>query len=256
MHVIKQYSLPFLLALVLHVGAAWSLYQNWDKQTKVSDFVKPETVMANLIVMQPKSKPKVDLAAQQQAQNLQAARAREKKAQEEALAAKRKQEELEKQRQQKAEELKAEELKQLQEEAAHKQAEEQALQERLQRLAELADSSFDQALAAESQALEASDDELIAQSFKAGIRQKIMANWSRPPSARNGMKATLVIELIPTGEVVSVTITQSSGNTAFDRSAERAVRGAGRFEVPSENSIFEAHFRQVYLLFQPEDLLR
>ena len=252
MYVIKQYSLPLLFAIALHIGAGWSLFQNWQTQTKVSDFVKPETVMANLIVMQPKAKPNVDIAAQQRARQLQAQQEQAKKAQQQADEKKRKEAELEKQRKEQEEALKAEELKRQQEQAAR----EQAQQERLKRLSELADSSFDQALAAESQALEASDDELVAQSFKAGIRQKIMANWSRPPSARNGMKAMLVIELIPTGDVVSVTITQSSGNTAFDRSAEQAVRSAGRFEVPTENSIFEAHFRQVYLLFQPEDLLR
>ena len=58
------------------------------------------------------------------------------------------------------------------------------------------------------------------------------------------------------GEVVAVSIVESSGNGAFDRSAEQAVRRARRFEVPEQNSIFEAHFRQFYFLFQPEDLLR
>ena len=48
----------------------------------------------------------------------------------------------------------------------------------------------------------------------------------------------------------------SDGNAAFDRSAEQAVRRVGKFEVPADNTIFERHFRKVYLLFQPEDLLR
>jgi len=62
--------------------------------------------------------------------------------------------------------------------------------------------------------------------------------------------------LLPTGDVVSVTITASSGNAAFDRSAEQAVRRAGKFDVPEENAIFERYFRSFYFLFQPEDLLR
>jgi len=48
----------------------------------------------------------------------------------------------------------------------------------------------------------------------------------------------------------------SSGNVAFDRSAEQAVRRSRRFEVPLDNGVFEAHFRSFYFLFQPEDLLR
>ena len=70
------------------------------------------------------------------------------------------------------------------------------------------------------------------------------------------MSAKLLVELIPTGEVVAVSVVESSGNAAFDRSAEQAVRRARRFEVPQDNAIFEENFRQFYFLFQPEDLLR
>ena len=70
------------------------------------------------------------------------------------------------------------------------------------------------------------------------------------------MSARLRVELIPTGEVISVTVVDSSGTAAFDRSAEHAVRMAKRFEVPTDNALFEAHFRSFYFLFQPEDLLR
>ena len=49
---------------------------------------------------------------------------------------------------------------------------------------------------------------------------------------------------------------QSSGNEAFDRSAEQAVRKAARFDVPEDPALFEAHFRRFQMLFKPEDLLR
>ena len=97
---------------------------------------------------------------------------------------------------------------------------------------------------------------MLAQSYRQGIYEMVRQNWSRPPSARNGMSAKLLVELIPTGEVVGVSVVESSGNTAFDRSAEQAVRRAGRFEVPTDNAMFESHFRRFYFLFQPEDLLR
>jgi colicin import membrane protein len=64
------------------------------------------------------------------------------------------------------------------------------------------------------------------------------------------------VELVPTGDVVTVTVIESSGNVAFDRSAEAAVRKARRFEVPKEPDLFEEHFRKFSLLFRPEDLLR
>ena len=96
----------------------------------------------------------------------------------------------------------------------------------------------------------------MSASFVALIRQTVVNYWSRPPSARNGMEAELAIQLIPTGEVVSVTVIRSSGNSAFDRSAVNAVEKAGAFPElqklpPGE---FERTFRRFRLLFKPEDL--
>ncbi len=93
-------------------------------------------------------------------------------------------------------------------------------------------------------------------SYRDGIYQAVKNNWSRPPSARNGMETTLLVELVPTGDVVNVTIVKSSGDAAFDRSAEAAVRSARRFQVPPESDLFERYFRRFTLLFRPEDLLR
>ena len=64
------------------------------------------------------------------------------------------------------------------------------------------------------------------------------------------------VDLVPTGDLVNVTVVESSGNPAFDRSAEQAVRKAGKFEVPKESALFESKFRRFNLLFQPEDLFR
>ena len=90
----------------------------------------------------------------------------------------------------------------------------------------------------------------------ATIRAAVINRWTRPPSARNGMVSVLSIQLVPTGEVVGVSVLQSSGNSAFDRSAMNAVERAGRFpEVAKlEDRIFEANFRRFQLIFKPEDL--
>jgi colicin import membrane protein len=96
----------------------------------------------------------------------------------------------------------------------------------------------------------------MAASYAALIQQTVINYWSRPPSARNGMETLLSIQLIPTGEVVSVTVLKSSGNTAFDRSAINAVEKAGSFpelqNLPAGE--FEKTFRRFRLLFRPEDL--
>jgi len=90
----------------------------------------------------------------------------------------------------------------------------------------------------------------------ATIRASVINRWTRPPSARNGMVSILSIQLVPTGHVVGVSVLQSSGNTAFDRSAMTAVERTGRFpEVAKlDNRTFEANFRRFQLIFKPEDL--
>jgi len=125
-------------------------------------------------------------------------------------------------------------------------------------LAAIARADLSRAMAEEEQlqaAATATADEMAA-SFAALIQQTVINYWSRPPSARNGMEALLSIQLIPTGEVVSVSLLKSSGNTAFDRSAINAVEKAGSFPELQQlpNREFEKTFRRFRLLFRPEDL--
>ena len=91
----------------------------------------------------------------------------------------------------------------------------------------------------------------------AGLMQaRITQNWRRPPSARNGMEVLLIISLVPTGEVVGISVSSSSGSTAFDRSAIAAVERVARFPEVTVLSIsdFERYFRRFPLRFKPEDL--
>ena len=68
------------------------------------------------------------------------------------------------------------------------------------------------------------------------------------------MEAELLIELVPTGELVSVEVLRGSANAAFDRSALAAVRAAAPFQVPDDPTLFEREFRRLRILFRPEDL--
>jgi colicin import membrane protein len=132
----------------------------------------------------------------------------------------------------------------------------QQRRERLAALGELADDSLQRSLDAEAEQMLEGQNEQEVQSYQASIYDLVRKNWSRPPSARNGMQARFVVELIPTGELLSVALVDSSGNGSFDRSAEQAIRRARRFDVPKDNELFEANFRRFYFLFRPEDLLR
>lgn len=133
---------------------------------------------------------------------------------------------------------------------------EQSERERAEALAALARRELAAAVASEEAARVAVSAEEMAASYAALIQRTVVGYWSRPPSARNGMEALLAVQLVPTGEVVSVNVLESSGNAAFDRSAINAVERAGRFPELSNlpRREFEKTFRRFRLLFRPEDL--
>lgn len=238
MGLIRNYSVPLLLALLLHLAVAGLLLQGWVSAPKTADVIKPKVVNASLIVMQERRKP----------QPIQKPKPKPK-----AVPAVKKVEAKPKatpQRRTDAAKVAADKKK-----AAQAQAEQQR-QQRLAALGQMADAALEQSLERESVSLLRDEEALAAQSFRAGIYELVRKNWSRPPSARNGMSARLLVELIPTGEVIAVEVVEGSGNSAFDQSAEQAVRQARRFVVPSDNAQFERYFRRFYFLFKPEDLLR
>jgi colicin import membrane protein len=168
-------------------------------------------------------------------------------------------EELERAALRKREELEAQ--RQL-ERAREREQEQTQLEQRMQRdlaeaeqrrLAEEAENQRRDAARAEGARTEL---ELI-QSATAIIQLAVQQVWNRPPSARNGMRAILQIRMLPTGELLDARITESSGDPAFDRSAENAAFSAAPF-IELRNlpiNIFNSNFRTLSLIFQPEDLL-
>ena len=243
LYTIKHYSGPLLLAVAIHALAAAALLRGFNPEITESRIVPPQIVKSELIVLEAKAKPKPPPKAKPKPmlnRPQPVAKPKPKPVPKKAEPAK--------------VEPKPDPRKAEQERKAQRES------ERQQRLEALAEQQFMDALDSESEDLEAviTDEvnEVAAQSFRMGIYEAIVANWSRPPSSRRGMQALLRVELVPTGDIVSVTVVEGSGNAAFDRSAEAAVNKARRFEVPKESAVFERHFRKFTLLFKPEDLLR
>jgi TonB family protein len=245
---VKQYGFPLLLALLLHGAAAGALYVNWNPQTQERAVIKPQMVKASLVMLEPRAKPAPPKPAPVAPPPPKPAPKPAPKP-EPKPAPKPPAPTPDPKPAPKPE-------PQVDREAERRQAEDRARQERL---AALAQASFLNALESDASQVEEADEGVeasLAQSYQLGIYQAVVGNWSRPPSARNRMEAKLLVELVPTGDVVGVTVVTSSGDAAFDRSAEAAVRKARRFEVPKEPDVFERHFRRFTLLFRPEDLLR
>lgn len=85
------------------------------------------------------------------------------------------------------------------------------------------------------------------------IKQKVTQNWIRPVGIRKGLRCTVHVRVTPGGQVIEARVIQSSGNPAFDRSAESAVHKATPLPVPTDPRLFEAHFREFNFVFNPED---
>jgi len=269
---VKAYLVPVVQALLLHVVAGLLFFSSWatmsatEKPQPVPRIVKAKVMTIDPVAARQRAEEEKRKAAAQRRQLEQQRQAQAKRHRE----LERKQEEQKKQEQQRlAEQRKQEERKKAEQqrqaeqrrkaEAERKRAEAERLarqkqqEEARQRELELA-----QALDEETELLRAQSEREVAQSYIAAIQQRVIQSWQRPLSARNNMQALLMIHLLPTGEVHNVYLLQSSGDSAFDRSAVKAVQRAEKFPELQELSprVFDAHFRKFKMLFKPEDLVR
>jgi colicin import membrane protein len=266
------YPLSIVIALVIHIMIFLTLlYLQSASEAQSLELVQPTVIKALFIDENPqlrnqqlREQRRVEQVEQQRRQEQQRQEAerleREAQQQREAeqqrlareQAALREREELERLREraerEEQERLEAESQRRRQQEIAAEQERSGQQEAQRRRQQELAEASTAEAARTEFE---------LVQSATALIQQAVKETWSRPPSARNGMRAVLQIRMLPTGEVLDAVITQSSGDPAFDRSAENALYRAAPFrELQSlPINVFNANFRSLSLIFEPEDLL-
>lgn len=87
--------------------------------------------------------------------------------------------------------------------------------------------------------------------YKGLIDNKVSRNWVYLDSYGKGLVCVIQIKLLPSGDVLDAKTIQSSGNPAFDRSAELAVRKASPLPVPKNTDLFQREFRIINLKFNP-----
>ena len=230
----RDYAVPLVLALVVHAAALFALAGGMSPEQALRETIKPSMIEARLLSLSP-PKPQ----------------ARPKPVQPTVAPPKPAPEPIRRPPPQPAEAKPEPDAK-----AEAERARAQAERERAERLQALSDRSMAAALSDEAAGLADSAIEEAAMDYIYAIHRAVVEQWSRPQSARNDMQARLLVELVPSGDLLAVTLTESSGHAPFDRSAEAAVRKVGRFEVPNDRALFEARFRKFTLLFKPEDLLR
>lgn len=285
--------IAILVSVLLHLALAGFLLfgPSMESDTKP---VKPVAIKAKVIDLKPQAPPKkttkapVKKPVDTKAIELQKQREKQKKIEEQKqrlkqLEEKRKQKKL---AEQKAAQEKAKKEKERQEklrkekqrlekekkekERLEKERQEKALKEKqrkeqerkaaeAKRKAEQARrDALAQAMAEEEAEFQAEENASLAAEYSSIIRKKISRNWNRPANTQNGMVVELLIELLPNGMVSSVSISKSSGDDGFDRSAVNAVNKAGQFDAIADApaDVFETYFRRFTLKFKPEDLAR
>ena len=267
------YPLSVVVAVTFHsVILALLLYLQSTKSPEALELVQPTVVKALLIQENPQVANERKRLERQQQQR----RTREREVAQQAAEAERQRQEQADARaeeQRKARELASLRQRQEQEklnadQLVREREEQNELEQEQRRQRELAEAQRQQESrdrerqrqieAANAAAAELASSEFeMVQSGMAILQQAVQSVWSRPPSARNGMRAILQIRMLPTGELIDAVITESSGDPAFDRSAENAVYSAAPFRelqaLPS--NVFNENFRSLSLIFQPEDLL-
>ena len=89
--------------------------------------------------------------------------------------------------------------------------------------------------------------------FSSMIKSQVMENWKRPTNLSSNLKTEIQITLVPTGEILSSKIINSSGNRTFDDSALTAISKLKSFDgLNMQMNLFDQHFRKFILIFSPE----
>ena len=257
---IRTYIVPAVLALAVHVGVITLLLVNWDEAApSASAAVEHYYIKAALVAENPhkvKQQKLADAALQRRQAKARLAKQRDAARRAQLDQDAKVKADLAAKASQAVKKSRLETMLAAAQQAEEKRAEEKLAQEAKEaKEAKMAtEQDLARALSEEQDYRLAVTDDEKAMAYVSQIQREIIQNWSRPPSARNGMQVLLTVFLVPTGEVVDVTLKTSSGNEAFDRSAMLAVRKAERFIVPTNSAQFERNFREFEVMFRPEDL--
>lgn len=208
--------------------------------SKVSKPAQPQPKPEPKAETKPKPKPRVVKPEPQ-------AEAKPNKAEIELKAkeARRKEEEKKK--------LKEEELKQQKEklklELEKHEQEKQVQQEKAEKLRQQqADAAAAKALKAQEAARQSAAKNMVEE-YTGKIRGKIKSKTILPPDLAGNPQAEFDVTLMPTGEVLNLKLTRSSGSSAYDSAVERAIYKAQPLPLPPDLTLF-GEFRELHLKFR------
>jgi colicin import membrane protein len=239
-----------LFALLLVFGVAWQqrrtdapvtvdLWSNLPPQPRaeappppeVQPEPEPPKVQAKPKA-EPEPAPKPDIALREKAE-------KERKRKEEEKA----EQERKRKEQEKAEAKKREEDKKRLAALKEQQAKDEARRKEQE--------AAQRKLAAE-RAAQATAQQRLIDDYKRRISDKIKRYVVLPPNLQGNPEAEFDVVQIPGGEVLSVKLKRSSGNSAYDAAVERAIHKAQPLPPPPEPYKY-GDFRELNLRFRPKE---
>jgi colicin import membrane protein len=223
---------------------------------------KPQPPQAKPVARVSEAQPGKNIAQQiqiQKQQQIKQQQLQQQKAVQQAQQEKAKQLKVKQQQQQQEEQRKkiiAQEIQQqvttqLDQTKAKQQA--QAKQKQLQAAKLAAQQMLQQEVTATDDAQQAAANQGEIDKYKALILQALSQQWIVPPGAQDDEVAKLTVRVAPGGMVISVTIAQSSGDAALDRSARVAILKASPLPVPGDPALFD-RFRVINLTVKPQGI--
>lgn len=104
------------------------------------------------------------------------------------------------------------------------------------------------ALKAQTAARNAAAQNMVGD-YKSRIQAKIKNKILLPPDLVGNPQAEFDVTLMPTGEVLNLKLTRSSGSSAYDSAVERAIYKAQPLPLPPDPGLF-SEFRELHLKFR------
>jgi colicin import membrane protein len=151
---------------------------------------------------------------------------------------------------------------------AKQQAEQKAEQKRQALLRQLEADELKQSMANET-AANAARTAKLAEAQAAGARQAALSqaigkyrdlisatvrgNTRLPDNLKGNPQVRCLVRLLPTGDVVSVRVTQSSGNPAYDDAVKRAIEKSSPLPLPSEREARAAFVPELSFTHRPKE---
>ena len=85
------------------------------------------------------------------------------------------------------------------------------------------------------------------------ISAKVSGNTRVPPNLTGNPEVRCLVKLLPTGEVQSVRVTQSSGNAAYDEAVKRGIEKSSPLPLPSDRDARAAFVPELSFVHRPKE---